>query len=85
MIAGSFGISLLIMNFSIYQAFARIPLGLFGVWMSADPAVAALTGLVMLSQSLTGRQWLAICCVMIACAGAALTSRPSVPAEGALP
>jgi inner membrane transporter RhtA len=33
--------------------------------------VAALIGLVLLGQHLNGAEWLAICCVMVACAGAA--------------
>jgi inner membrane transporter RhtA len=48
-----------------------MPTRLFGVWMSMEPAVAALIGLVMLGQHLTLLEWLAVCFVMIACAGAA--------------
>jgi len=44
---------------------------LFGVWMSLEPAVAALIGLVLLGQHLSAVEWLAIGCVMAACAGAA--------------
>jgi len=53
------------------EALRRMPMRLFGVWMSAEPAVAALIGLAMLGQHLTALEWLAICCVMAACAGAA--------------
>jgi inner membrane transporter RhtA len=53
-----------------------MPMRLFGVWMSLEPAVAALIGLALLGQHLSVLQWLAICCVMVACAGAA---------QGALP
>jgi inner membrane transporter RhtA len=53
------------------EALRRMPTRLFGVWMSLEPAVAALIGLVMLNQNLTGLEWLAICFVMVACAGAA--------------
>ena len=52
------------------EALRRMPTRLFGVWMSLEPAVAALIGLVMLGQHLTVVEWLAIGCVMIACAGA---------------
>jgi inner membrane transporter RhtA len=52
------------------EALRRMPTRLFGVWMSLEPAVAALIGLVMLGQHLTGLEWLAIGCVMVACAGA---------------
>jgi inner membrane transporter RhtA len=53
------------------EALRRMPMRLFGVWMSLEPAVAALIGLVLLGQHLTAVEWLAIGCVMIACAGAA--------------
>ena len=43
--------------------------------MSLEPAVAALVGLVLLSQGLAARQWLAIGCVTVACAGAARGAR----------
>jgi inner membrane transporter RhtA len=54
------------------EALRRMPTRLFGVWMSLEPAVAALIGLLLLSQQLSAVEWLAIGCVMIACAGAAL-------------
>ncbi len=54
------------------EALRRMPTRLFGVWMSLEPAVAALIGLVLLGQQLSLVEWLAIGCVMIACAGAAL-------------
>jgi inner membrane transporter RhtA len=53
----------------------RMPTRVFGVWMSMEPAVAALIGLVMLGQHLTVTEWLAIGCVMVACAGAAIGTR----------
>jgi threonine/homoserine efflux transporter RhtA len=53
------------------ESLRRMPMRLFGVWMSAEPAVAALIGLAMLGQHLTALEWLAVCCVMVACAGAA--------------
>ena len=53
------------------EALRRMPMRLFGVWMSLEPAVAALIGLTLLGQQLTVVEWLAIGCVMIACAGAA--------------
>ena len=58
------------------ESLRRMPMRLFGVWMSMEPAVAALIGLIMLGQHLSILQWVAICCVMTACAGAA---------QGALP
>jgi inner membrane transporter RhtA len=53
------------------EALRRVPARVFGIWMSLEPAVAALAGLVILGQALTLRQWLATGCVMIASAGAA--------------
>jgi inner membrane transporter RhtA len=53
------------------EALRRVPPGLFGIWMSVEPAVAALVGLALLGQALSVPQWLAIGLVMIACAGAA--------------
>jgi inner membrane transporter RhtA len=53
------------------ESLRRMPMRLFGVWMSMEPAVAALIGLLLLGQHLSVVEWLAICCVMVACAGAA--------------
>jgi inner membrane transporter RhtA len=53
------------------EALRRVPARVFGIWMSLEPAVAALVGLVMLGEALTVTEWAAIVCVMIACAGAA--------------
>jgi len=62
------------------EALRRIPPRVFGIWMSLEPAVAALVGLVLLGQSLAVREWLAIGCVMVACAGAARGARgPQIP------
>jgi inner membrane transporter RhtA len=52
------------------EALRRVPARVFGILMSLEPAVAALVGLVVLGEILTGRQWAAICCVIVACAGA---------------
>ncbi len=53
------------------EALRRVPARVFGIWMSLEPAVAALVGLVMLGEALAVSEWAAIVCVMIACAGAA--------------
>jgi inner membrane transporter RhtA len=53
------------------EALRRIPARIFGIWMSLEPAVAALIGLLMLGQALAPREWAAIGCVVVACAGAA--------------
>jgi threonine/homoserine efflux transporter RhtA len=53
------------------EVLRRIAARIFGVWMSLEPAVAALIGLVLLGQRLSVVEWLAIGCVIVACAGAA--------------
>jgi len=64
------------------EALRRVPARVFGIWMSLEPAVAALVGLVLLGQSLAGREWAAIGCVVVASAGAAWGSRrPAPPPE----
>ncbi|MEK2689140.1 EamA family transporter [Bdellovibrio sp. GT3] len=56
-------------------ALRRIPSKTFGVLMSLEPAVAAMMGLVFLSEELSSIQWLAILFVMVASCGSSLTSR----------
>ncbi|HEX2313073.1 MAG TPA: EamA family transporter [Thermomonospora sp.] len=52
------------------EALRRMPARVFGILMSLEPAVAALVGLVVLHEVLSGREWVAIGCVMVACIGA---------------
>lgn len=54
------------------ETLRRVSARVFGIWMSLEPAVAALVGVVLLSQALTVPQWIAIGCVVVASAGAAL-------------
>ncbi|WP_246081835.1 EamA family transporter [Nocardioides litoris] len=42
----------------------------FGILMSLEPAAAALAGILVVSESLTALQWLAIACVVAASVGA---------------
>jgi inner membrane transporter RhtA len=53
------------------EALRRVPASLFGVWMSVQPAIAALIGLALLGQHLSPAEWAGICCVAAASAGAA--------------
>ncbi|MFC9976452.1 DMT family transporter [Spirillospora sp. NPDC127200] len=64
------------------EALRRMPARVFGILMSLEPAVAALVGMVVLNEVLSGRQWVAIGCVMAACVGATLGERrpPEEPA-----
>jgi len=82
-VAAGLGIGLLssIIPYSLeMEALRRIPPRVFGIWMSLEPAVAALVGLVLLGQALAVRDWLAIGCVMAACAGAARgAGQPGAP------
>ena len=67
-------------------AMRHIPKRTFGVILSAEPAVGALAGLVMLGEQLSGMQWLAIAAIMAASAGAAITTRlERVPVDEAAP
>ena len=45
------------------EALRRVRAGVFGIWMSLEPAVAALVGLLLLGETLLARQWLAIALV----------------------
>ncbi|MFC4909241.1 EamA family transporter [Actinomadura gamaensis] len=58
------------------EALRRMPPRVFGILMSLEPAVAALVGVVLLGEVLSGLQWLAVVCVMAACAGATLGDNP---------
>jgi inner membrane transporter RhtA len=61
------------------ETLRRVPPRVFGIWMSLEPAVAALVGVVMLSQSLSVPQWIAVGCVIVASAGAALGGGTATP------
>jgi len=63
------------------ETLRRVPARVFGISMSLEPAVAALVGVVLLGQTLSAAQWLAIGCVMAATAGAAFgaTSQVNAP------
>jgi inner membrane transporter RhtA len=60
------------------ESLRRMPAGVFGVLMSLEPAVAALAGLAVLSQSLEWAEVLAIGLVVLASAGAAWGARARV-------
>jgi inner membrane transporter RhtA len=52
----------------------------FSILMSLEPAAAALAGILVLGEILTGRQWLAIALVVIASVGATRSARTVAPA-----
>lgn len=68
-------------------ALRRLRASVFGVLMSLEPAFAALSGLLFLSQHLSVREWVAIFCVMAASVGATRAARrDELPVEpGATP
>jgi inner membrane transporter RhtA len=63
------------------QALRRVPARFYGVFMSVNPIFAALTGLVVLGQSLEPVDWLAIAAIVTANAVSVSTTR-SQPLPG---
>jgi inner membrane transporter RhtA len=63
------------------EALRRLAENTFGVLMSLEPAIAALSGLVFLGQDLSSREAFAIVLVVIASAGALGTARAPAPVE----
>lgn len=57
------------------EALRRMPKHVFGILMSLEPAVAALVGVVVLSELLQVQQWAAIICIVAASLGATRFSR----------
>jgi inner membrane transporter RhtA len=60
-------------------AMKRLPTRTFGVLMSLEPAIAALSGLILLNERLGPWQWAGLVCVMAASFGAAATARAGAP------
>jgi len=58
-------------------AMTRMPTRAFGIFMSVEPAIAALFGLALLGERLSPLQGVAIGCVMLASFGSALSSARS--------
>ncbi len=64
------------------RALRRVPARFFGVFMSINPVFAALTGLIVLGQSLELADWLAIAAIVAANAVSVSTGgRRAVPAS----
>jgi inner membrane transporter RhtA len=59
------------------EALRRLPASVFGVLMSIEPAVAAIAGLVVLGQSLSARDVVAIGFVVAASVGVSRTVAPA--------
>jgi inner membrane transporter RhtA len=58
-------------------ALRTLPPSVFSVLMSLEPAAAALAGIVVVGEFLSGVQWLAVVCVVVASIGAT-RSRPAI-------
>ncbi|GAA0832713.1 MULTISPECIES: EamA family transporter [Marinomonas] len=56
-------------------ALKRLPRSIFGVLMSASPAVSAIAGAIILNEQLSALQWLGIVAISLACIGASLTKK----------
>jgi len=64
------------------EAMRRLPMQVFGILMSLEPAVAALAGFVLLGQRLQARQLVAVALVIVASAGASRGARePALPPD----
>ncbi|MDY1036465.1 threonine/homoserine exporter RhtA [Enterobacteriaceae bacterium RIT714] len=62
-------------------ALTRLPTRIFGTLMSMEPALAAISGMVFLGESLTFTQTLALCSIIAASMGSTLTMRPETKIE----
>lgn len=66
-------------------ALQRLPMRVFSILMSLEPAVAALAALLVLGERLTSPQWLAMSCVIAASAGATWFARQNRRRQATLP
>ena len=57
-------------------ALTRLPTRIFGTLMSMEPALAAISGMMFLGETLTLVQTLALCSIIAASMGSTLTMRP---------
>ncbi|AWQ42772.1 threonine/homoserine exporter RhtA [Enterobacter hormaechei] len=57
-------------------ALTRLPTRIFGTLMSMEPALAAISGMIFLGETLTLLQTLALCSIIAASMGSTLTMRP---------
>jgi inner membrane transporter RhtA len=63
------------------EALRRLAANVFGVFMSLEPAVAALAGFIVLGQKLSAIDLVAIALVVTASIGASLEGAPARPPE----
>ena len=77
-----FGVALLLGVFSSalpygleIVALKQLPAQTFGILMSMEPVLAALSGIIFLGEQLNVAQWVALACIIVASIGATLTIR----------
>ena len=63
-------------------ALRRLPAHVFGILLSASPAVGALVGYVVLGERLTAVQGFAILCIILAACGSAISASGSRAPDG---
>jgi inner membrane transporter RhtA len=84
LLAAGFAVAMLssVIPYSLeLEALRRIRPQLFGVLMSAEPAMAALAGLVVIGQGLSTLDVVGITLVVTACAGATVGTRGPTPVD----
>jgi inner membrane transporter RhtA len=64
------------------MALRRLPQETFGILLSMEPAVGAVAAWIILGETLTPLQWLAIGCIIVASVGSAKNANPAGPASG---
>jgi inner membrane transporter RhtA len=60
-------------------ALKKLPPHTFGILMSMEPAVAAISGLLFLSEKLAALQWVALGLIILASAGSAASAKAPEP------
>ena len=69
-------LSTVIANSAEFASLRRLPASVFAILVSLEPVVAALGGMLALDEHLTGWQWGAVVCVVIATIGATTFRNP---------
>jgi inner membrane transporter RhtA len=66
-------------------ALKKLPAHTFGVLMSMEPAVAAMSGLIFLGEKLSALQWLALGLIILASAGSTSSTKTPEPQPEMVP
>ena len=62
----------------------QLPAQTFGILMSMEPVLAALSGIIFLGEQLNVAQWVALACIIVAPSAQSLTIRRKADAAGIL-